>query len=206
MHPREDWGCEMTRLRATLEVPGGCPAKDARLVPCVGTPAFESQELHSEPRPSAGNAPKLTARRPCVAGGLLPGGPRAAGCSLQRGAPAFGPLACVLVSKGVSALADSCRRLYWGPPEPPRHRLKSPAPHHHTKPDDDSCLGGEGASCDLILPRPPAPGGHVRRPPACTEPRRHPRPGKAGLLRPRVPASWRQWLLRGMLPPSLSGA
>lgn len=43
---------------------------------------------------------------------------------------------------------------------------------------------GEGASCDLNLPRPPAPGGHVRRPPACTEPRRHPRPGKAACSAP----------------------
>lgn len=114
-----------------------CPG-DARLVPPAGKPAFESPEPLSGPRPSAGKF--LEAHSTEALGG-----------SLQLGATACGPLACVLGSEGVSTLGDSRRRLHWGPAEPPLHKLQSPAPHHHAKPHDDSCLRGGGG---FVWPHP----------------------------------------------------
>lgn len=160
-----------------------CPG-DARLVPPAGKPAFESPEPLSGPRPSAGKF--LEAHSTEALGGSLQLGRRhAARRPACWAAKAFlHSVTAVGVCIGV-------------PPSP--HCTNSRAQHPTTtqSPMTTPACVGAGASCGLILSRPPAPGGHVRRPRTCTEPRRHPPPRKAGPLRPCVLSSWRRWLLRG---------
>lgn len=136
------------------------------------------------PVPPQGNSWRLTARRPW--GDLCSSGRRhAARRPACWAAKAFlHSVTAVGVCIGV-------------PPSP--HCTNSRAQHPTTtqSPMTTPACVGAGASCGLILSRPPAPGGHVRRPQTCTEPRQHPPPRKAGPLRPCVLSSWRRWLLRG---------